>query len=104
MFKHGIHNNPDDKIDISITAADGMIKCHTSNTILPPDNRPPMSSVGGIGMQNLRRRLQLLYGDKAILAINITDSHYVVDLSIPIYDPSTLKSSLTNTPDTEQGA
>ncbi len=104
VFKHGIHNNPDDKIDISITAADGMIKCHTSNTILPPDNRPPMSSVGGIGMQNLRRRLQLLYGDKAILAINITDSHYVVDLSIPIYDPSTLKSSLTNTPDTEQGA
>lgn len=83
VFKHGVHNLPDDKIIISIKAENGRIICRTLNTI-PPDHENKPSEAGGIGMQNLRRRLQLLYGDRANLLIKITDNLYEVTLTIPI--------------------
>jgi len=83
VFKHGIHNTPDDKIVIDITAANGIIKCHTYNSYVLTQERTKTAH-GGIGMQNLRRRLQLLYGDRATLALIVTDTTYQVDLTIPL--------------------
>lgn len=83
VFKHGVHNAPYDKLLISIKVQDNMIICRTLNTIHSDcDDKP--SEAGGIGMQNLRRRLQLLYGDRANLSINISDSQYEVNLKIPL--------------------
>lgn len=82
VFKHGIHNSPEDKIEIDIIAGDGMIRCHTSNTMAEDGHEK--ASDGGIGMQNLRRRLQLLYGDRATFDISATSKTYCVDLTIPL--------------------
>lgn len=38
----------------------------------------------GIGLQNIRRRLSLIYGDKASLELTETDNAYTVNLTIPI--------------------
>lgn len=92
VFKHGVHNVPEDKIVISIKAAEGVIKCHVSNTILPDTPSTSRSTTGGIGMHNLRRRLQLLYGDRATLCINVTDTLYTVDLDIPLSESITQPS------------
>lgn len=94
VFKHGIHNNPDDKITISIVACDDMITCRTSNRYSPDIDQKDISA-GGIGMQNLRRRLQLLYGDRATLKVNVTDTTYDVDLSIPLGHTNSPHSSET---------
>ena len=42
----------------------------------------------GIGLQNIRRRLSLIYGDKASLELTETDNAYTVNLTIPIQCPS----------------
>lgn len=83
VFKHGVHNYPDDKILISIKVEENMIICRTLNTLYA-DYKDMPSEVGGIGMQNLRRRLQLLYGDRAELSIKIRDDLYEVNLAIPL--------------------
>jgi LytS/YehU family sensor histidine kinase len=38
--------------------------------------------VGGIGLQNVQRRLALLYPDKHTLKINDTDNHFTINLEL----------------------
>ena len=40
--------------------------------------------VGGIGLPNIRKRLQLLYGDRARLSVSETDQHFTVQLKIEL--------------------
>ncbi|MDE7375890.1 MAG: sensor histidine kinase, partial [Muribaculaceae bacterium] len=58
-FKHGNTGVPGHKIEISISSnADGEVNCSTRNHFSPKSN----GEGGGIGLNNLRRRLQLIYG------------------------------------------
>jgi LytS/YehU family sensor histidine kinase len=58
---------------------------------LPDDPR-----TGRVGMQNLRERLRLLYGEAATLELRAADSERVVaELRVPAAWP---ESSLTSTP------
>lgn len=100
VFKHGIHNSPDDKIVIDIIAEHGFIKCHTSNT-RSTEREHNDASQGGIGMQNLRRRLQLLYGDRATFIITATSATYQVDMTIPLEqtDSDNLPEHISTTKD-----
>lgn len=83
VFKHGIHT-PDIPLDISITARNGIITCHTSNGFLP-ENKSDMNVTaqdGGIGLNNLMRRLHLIYGKKASLKVSADNDIYTVTLTI----------------------
>lgn len=82
-FKHGNTGEKDSPIDISITCKDHTIHCHVSNHY-KPDNRSTDSS--GIGIANLRRRLDLIYGKNATMNTLITTDTYTVDLSITLTD------------------
>lgn len=87
VFKHGVHPMPCSPIDISITAKDSIITCHTSNGIATeeiPVSTGTQNPAGGIGMQNLQRRLALLYGDNATLSVKVTPERYIVDLTIQL--------------------
>lgn len=80
-FKYGNTGNPNHKIEISITAQNGTINCHTFNHFTPEIIKKEST---GIGIFNLRQRLNLLYGDNATLEIN-TDAErntYTVNLKI----------------------
>lgn len=68
-FKHGRSGSGHDKIEISITASpDGIVTCATSNTIAAATQPSDGSHKGGVGLANLTRRLQLLYGSDASIA------------------------------------
>lgn len=77
-FKHGNTGCKNHKIEISITSdADGMVECRTVNHFLPKDGEH-----GGIGIVNLRRRLQLLYPGNAELTTSASGDIYTATLRI----------------------
>jgi len=67
-----------------------IIHIHTKNNCLygvfkntkEPNNIPPIEHSGGIGLANLRRRLQLLYPAKHELTTNITNNIFETSLTI----------------------
>lgn len=93
VFKHGIHT-PEIPLEISVIAHGDTIECRTSNghqptgshTTLPalPSADNDDSNSGGIGLSNLRRRLDLIYGRNAQLDIVTSDELYEVSLKIHI--------------------
>ncbi len=80
VFKHGNTGNPCHQMEISITVKDGIVTCHTFNYC----NTDNQSSNTGIGLNNLKQRLNLIYGEKAMLSISKNDSTFAVDLKIDL--------------------
>jgi hypothetical protein len=66
-IKHGIARRTDGG-EIAVTArrADSMLRLEVSNTAADPATEPG----GGIGLANAHERLQLLFGDRATLALD----------------------------------
>lgn len=80
-FKHGIsYRNPSEFL-ISIEIEDGYIRLYCRNNKFHDDRTP--KEHGGIGLANLRKRLQLLYGGDFSLDITEDDNLYTVNLTIP---------------------
>jgi two-component system LytT family sensor kinase len=77
-FKHGVANNPLSPIILSINVEDGSLyffiqnKKHTHNR----------DAIGGIGLVNVRRRLDLLYPGKYNLDIRDETDTYTCQLSL----------------------
>ena len=59
------------RIDIRFTGGPGQIALSVSNSLPPPEVRPPHAP--GIGLENLRRRLELLYPEHHSLTIRDCD-------------------------------
>ncbi len=82
VFKHGDTAAPYKPITISLTATAGVVHCLTSNAVSP--RSASKTAGGGIGLANLSRRLDLLYGHKAALKTSVTDGRFVASLSIDL--------------------
>lgn len=85
-FKHGISYQQPSFIHISLSiTADNRLCLRCENSIPTiTDNHTP--SEGGIGLKNVRKRLELLFGHNYVLDIQTTSDIYSVTLNIPIYD------------------
>lgn len=83
-FKHGISYRRKSYIRIDLRIDGPMILFTITNSI-PPDVRPARSR--GIGLDNARHRLELIYGPKARLDITCTPDIYNVELSLPAHEP-----------------
>lgn len=81
-FKYGNTGRSDDSIDISIVCREGSIHCHIANNFIDSEKRDIASS--GIGNVNLRRRLDLIYGNKAEMSTKIDGDRYIVDMIITL--------------------
>lgn len=81
-FKHGISYRRPSFVEIrlNVTGREVTLECLNS---VHPERTPPDSTEGGIGLSNLRQRLQLLYGDDFRLDIHHTSEIYHVNLTIP---------------------
>lgn len=85
-FKYGNTGQPDAHISISVSAEDSTVVCRTVNGCRPvADTAADIH--GGIGLTNLRRRLQLIYGDRASLRTDRTDNEFEAILTVPITNP-----------------
>ena len=80
-FKHGVSPNKKSFVDIDIYLdADRKLVCRISNSFFPKDETDRSGS--GIGLENLRRRLGILYPDKYNFTTTIENEVYRSELII----------------------
>ncbi len=79
-YKHGKKNVGSPGVSIILACNKGIIQFFCTNAI--EKENLSKDSVGGIGLKNVSRRLELLFPDKHILKIEIIDQNYNVFLEI----------------------
>lgn len=81
VFKHGIDKlQTKNELTIQISKKNGMLKYSVCNTL--PEY--PMKVAGGFGLQNLQKRLLLLYADTFSLHTQKTAHTFNAELIIPV--------------------
>jgi len=83
-FKHGVGMLQDPIIDVSITVEANKLYMEVMNGIAPVRTWPSTSDKrdSGIGLANVRRRLELIYPENHVLKIEETEHTYVAKLQI----------------------
>jgi len=82
-FKHGISSNPNSEyIVIDLKMENQSIVFSIQNS--KPNSAPNDNELSGMGMRNVKRRLELLYTDCHSLEVSDTDDHYKIDLRIEL--------------------
>ena len=88
-FKHGVTYMKESLIEVSLKADEtvGNVIFTCRNTLPESPNTTVVRTGSGIGVENARKRLELLYSGKAQLIISNNGEWYNVELKIPIqYD------------------
>jgi len=78
-LKYGVSTSKPSVIDIELNIHDGMLTFKTSN---PIRTKPKDDSNPGIGIENSRKRLSLIYGENYSLNISDKDNEFKVILDI----------------------
>ena len=78
-LKYGVSTSVDTVIDIALKLENGFLTLTTSN---PIHVKPKDENREGIGIENSRKRLDLVYSNNYSLDINETDDQFDVKLSI----------------------
>ena len=81
-FKHGRLTRNDDQIIIRVSLVNATLKLITENSIDPDRELPGKNT--GLGLENVRRRLNLLYENRHNLDIKAINSRYRVSLTIEL--------------------
>jgi len=87
-FKHSMQTEVDNiVIDIKLDISDGVLNFVSRNTY-SEDGGPSLANKNGretgIGLQNVQKRLQLIYRDKHDLQISKKNNFFVVELSLDL--------------------
>lgn len=89
-FKHGISYRFPSFVEIRLSIHEDRVTLECMNSVHPQPARRDRTE-GGIGLANLRQRLELLYGKSFSLEIDHTESVYHVILTIPFqYETDTM--------------
>jgi LytS/YehU family sensor histidine kinase len=75
-FLHKIH------ISLALKIENDYLFFQISN---PLPDQPPTDDHAGIGLKNVQRRLELLYGKNYVLDISTKENNYIVSLKIPVW-------------------
>lgn len=81
-FKHGVVIGRSSEINISIAVVNKQLTFTCENTIYSVKKMD--QEKGGIGLENAKRRLELVYPGKHKLSIKTEDNRYLVDLGITL--------------------
>jgi len=80
-FKHGVLIGHTSEIDISISVAGKQLLFHCENAAYEVKK---MDEKSGIGLENVKRRLELVYPGKHQLEIKKADRKFLIDLKIDL--------------------
>ncbi len=78
--KHGILTDAQKPVDINLKVADHQLNFSIENSI----NSYHKDEVGGVGIPNVQKRLDLLYGKKYSLDVSKTTNRFIVNLQLPL--------------------
>jgi sensor histidine kinase YesM len=84
-FKHGLRgNNKNARINIRFEGTEAHMHFRICNTITIPrkEDTAELPAVGGIGLENVRKRLELLYPEQHQLAIRRASTQFEVELKL----------------------
>ena len=81
-FKHGVSSREKSFIDVSLNFDGAAMECCVRNSLFPKDGSDKSGS--GVGLENLRRRLSLIYGSEASFDVSSADGIYSTRLQIPL--------------------
>ncbi|MDR0368437.1 MAG: histidine kinase [Bacteroidales bacterium] len=81
-FKHGVSNKSKSFVDIDFKTKDNMLVFNIINSNFPKISTG-FNETSGIGLENICKRLNLIYGDNYVLTICPNDEIFDVSLSIP---------------------
>jgi len=82
IFKHGIdRSGTDNKVTMSLVEKDGYLIFQTENDL---QEAPVTASSQGFGLENLQRRLNLLYDGRTQLNVSRSEKTYHAYLKIPL--------------------
>lgn len=81
-FKHGISYRKPSYVHFTLSISDGKLCCVVRNSNHGRGNNPNV----GIGLDNVRKRLQILFDSNYQLNVNNTDAEFTVDLSLDLGD------------------
>ena len=79
-FKHGIARKKHSYIHIDIAIEDDSVVARFENSLFQNSS----SKGGGVGLDNVSRRLEHIYGDRYTLDIVKSSDSYCVTLKVPI--------------------
>ncbi len=79
-FKHGVSYRQESFIHIEVKADDNQLAFTCRNSRIPKEE----DKHGGVGLSNVKQRLDLIYGDRYTLDINDQTDAYTVSLKIPL--------------------
>lgn len=83
-FKHGVAYNGKSNIEIELKVDDNRICFYCSNGCVAGGNKSEDKSYSGIGIENVRKRLSLMYGEDYSLEIKKDKKIFCVTLKIPV--------------------
>ena len=80
-FKHGVSYKHESFIEVKVTVEDDTMhfSCHNSKADHPNEEK------GGVGLANVRKRLDLIYGERYRLSIKDKSDAYHVELYLPLH-------------------
>jgi hypothetical protein len=82
-FKHGISYREPSSLTFKLIQYSGSLEFISVNTIPKFNAKAPGTRHGGFGLENIRKRLNMLYGQKHRLIIEKTEHEFKVNLTIP---------------------
>ena len=83
-FKHGTGLITDARIETSLDVNQGVLHFKVRNRFMETDNNPK-DKTSGIGLNNVRRRLNLLYDKNYTLSITKSEDWFTVDLQLNLH-------------------
>lgn len=83
-FKHGISLQKKSWVKISLRCLDGSVHLDVNNSIHRSNDEDPEKKSSGIGLENVKQRLNLLYPSKHELLVRENELEYFVHLSVKL--------------------
>ena len=82
-FKHGVSYREPSSLTFKLIQLPGSLEFISVNTIPKFNTKAPGLRHGGFGLENIRKRLEMLYGHRHKLIIDKTEHEFKVNLTIP---------------------